>query len=229
MSDDRSCNRILAALSHGGRLPWGAQLQRVELSAGQELHAPGVAASHVHFPATALVTLMQPVPGGGEVLVALVGHEGVLGAGALLGVPTESARAVVLHPGAAWRLPVSALTRDGPDAIHLTQVVLTQVQALTTQMSQTALCQRLHSVEQRLCRWLLIAFERVPGDSLAIDLGDLAPLLDLPVDALAGAAVQLVGLGALACEPGRLRLLDRTLLQARACGCHTVIQSSLGM
>lgn len=229
MSEDRSSNRILAALSDGAHLPWRAHLQWVDLPAQHELHASGSAASHVHFPTTALVALMQPTSGAGDVAVALVGNDGMLGVAAFMGAFSESGRAVVLHPGAAWRLPTSALTADGPDSAQVTQVVLGYLQALTTQMSQTALCQRLHSVEQRLCRWLLMAFDRVPDDSLAMDLDDLTALLGVPVDALAGATAQLVGMGVLACEPGRLRLLDRNALQARACECHTLTQSSRGM
>ncbi|MBT9466578.1 Crp/Fnr family transcriptional regulator [Hydrogenophaga sp.] len=201
----------------------------MNLPAGHEVHAPGTATAHVYFPTTALVALMQPMPGGGDVSVALVGNDGMLGLAAFMGDFFESGRAVVLHPGAAWTLPVSALTAHGPDSVRVTQAVLGYLQALTDQMSQTALCQRTHSVEQRLCRWLLMAFNRLPDDALAIDLSDLTAQLDAPLDALAGAAEQLVRLGALACEPGRLRLLDRAVLQAQACDCHALSQSKRGM
>ncbi len=161
--------------------------------------------------------------------VALVGNDGMLGVAAFMGDFFESGRAVVLHPGAAWTLPTSALMTPGPDSVQVTQVVLGYLQALTDQMSQTALCQRTHSIEQRLCRWLLMAFDRMPDDALAMDLGDLTVQLDVPIDVLSGAAARLVGLGVLAREPGRLRLLDRAALQALACDCHALAQSKRGM
>lgn len=135
---------------------------------------------------------------------------------------------MVLHPGTAWRLAATALVGDYLQSAQLIQPVLIHVMALTTQMAQTAVCEKIHSVEQRLCRWLLNAFDRVPGDALALDLGDLTEMLDVPVEALAGAAAQLVGSGALACGPGRLVLLNRSALQAQTCGCQVIV-SSRGM
>ena len=228
MSEDRSSNRMLAALSEGDGLPWSDQLHAVELPAGHELHASGAAPSHVHFPTTALVALMQPTHGSDEICVALVGNDGAVGVAALLGASAESSRAVVLHPGVVWRLPVGALADGGPDPMRITQVVLGYLAALTEQMSQTAVCQRVHSVEQRLGRWLLLAFDRVPGDALAMELGDLTVQLKVPADALAGAAAQLVDSGALAFEPGRLSLLDRQVLKAHACDCASRTQSLTG-
>lgn len=228
MSEDRSSNRMLAALSEGDGLPWSDQLQAVELPAGHELHASGAAPSHVHFPTTALVALMQPTHGSDEICVALVGNDGVLGVAALLGVLAESSRAVVLHPGAFWRLPVGALTVDGAEPLRTTQVVLGHLESLTAQMAQTALCQRTHTVEQRLGRWLLMAFNRLPCDALALDLGDLSVHLKVPAEALAGAAAQLVDMGAMAFEPGRMRLLDRQALTAHACDCASRVRLPTG-
>lgn len=228
MPVDRAVNQILAALAADDQLPWGPSLELVDLPARAELQSPGVGVSHVHFPVSALVVMLRPTSGRDEVPVALVGHDGVVGVAALLGVPPEASRAVVLHPGTAWRLAATALVGDGLQSARLTYAVLTHVMALTTQMAQTALCEKIHSVEQRLCRWLLNAFDRVPGDALAVDLGELTKMLDLPVDALAGAAAQLVDSGALACEPGRLVLRNRSALQAQTCGCQVIV-SSRGM
>jgi len=219
---------MLAALSEGERLPWSDHLHPIELPVGHELHAPGVAPLHVHFPTTALIALMQPTQNAHEICVALVGNDGVLGVAALLGASSESSRAVVLHPGVVWRLPVNALTVDCPDPVRTIQVVLGYVQSLTAQMSQTALCQSVHSVEQRLGRWVLMAFDRLPGETLAMNPGDLAVQLKVPADALAGAVAQLVDSGALAFEPGRLRLLDRQVLKAHACDCASRVQWPTG-
>lgn len=228
VSADRPSNRMLAALFEGGRPPWSEQLHPMELPAGHELVAPGVAPSHVYFPTTALIALMQPAPAADDVSVALVGDDGAVGVSAWLGAPVEPSRALVLHPGVVWRLPVSALTGDGHLSAHLARVVLGYLQSLTAQMSQTALCQRVHTVEQRLGRWLLLAFDRVPGDALAMNLGDLTVQLRVPADALAGAAAQLVDSGALQFEPGRLKLLDRQVLRAHACDCAARAQALTG-
>lgn len=225
---DRAVNQILAALAADDQLPWGPRLELVDLPARAELQSPGVEVSHVHFPVSALVVMLRATSGSDEVPVALVGRDGVVGVAALLGAPPEESRAVVLHPGRAWRLAATALVGDGLQSARLIQPVLTHVMALTTQMAQTAVCEKIHSVEQRLCRWLLNAFDRVPGDALALDLGDLTEMLDVPVEALAGAAAQLVGSGALACGPGRLVLLNRSALQAQTCGCQVIV-SSRGM
>lgn len=228
MSDDRAVNQILAAMATDDELPWGMQLELVDLPARAELQSPGVPVSHVHFPVSALVVLLRPTAGGDEVPVALVGHDGVVGVAAFFEAPPEASRAVVLHPGAAWRLAVSALVADGLQSARVIQAVLGHLQVLTSQMAQTALCEKTHSVEPRLCRWLLNAFDRIPDDALALDLGDLTEMLDVPVDALAGAAAQLVAKGALACEPGRLVLLNRAKLLAQTCGCQVMV-SNRGM
>lgn len=228
MPDERAFNQILTALAEDDHLPWGHCLELVDLPAWAELQSPGVEVSHVHFPVSALVALLCPTPAGDEVPLALIGCDGVVGVAAFFGAPPEASRAVVLHPGKAWRLAAGALAADGLPSARVIQAVLGHLQALTAQMAQTALCENNHSVEQRLCRWLLNAFDRVPDDALALDLGDLTEMLDVPVDALAGAAAQLVGLGALVCEPGRLVLLNRSALQAQACGCQVIV-SSRGM
>ncbi len=228
MSDDRAVNQILAALTADDELPWGLQLELVDLPVRAELQSPGIDVSHVYFPVSALVVLLRPTSAGKEVPVALVGRDGVVGVAAFLGAPPEASRAVVLHPGAALRLSVDALAADGFQSARVIQAVLGHLQALTNQMAQTALCEKMHTVEPRLCRWLLNAFDRVPGDALALDLGDLTEMLNVPVDALAGAAAQLVGRGALACEPGRLVLLDRSMLMAQTCGCQVIV-SNRGM
>lgn len=220
MPADHQFNRVLAALMDGDQMPWDDQLELVELPARHELRLRGDSTPHVHFPTSALLALTQTSASGGESPVALVGNDGVVGVAALMGTSPEASEAVVLHPGLAWRLPTSALDTDEPGSTRVLQAAVGYMLSLTSQVSQTAFCQRHHSVEQRLSRWLLTALDRLPGDELAMDLGELAPLLDVPASALAGAAAQLVGTGALACEPGRMVLLSRASLQAQACGCH---------
>lgn len=220
MPADHPFNRVLASLTQGDPPPWVQQLVQVELPAQHELHSPGASASHLLFPTSALVVLKQPSADGGEAPVALVGNDGVVGMAALMGTGPETNRAVVIHPGSAWRLPVDALPTSGPNATQAFKAAVGHLFSLTLQISQTAFCQQQHDIEQRLSRWLLTALDRLPGRELAIDPMALAPLLGVPVDALTSAAQRLVAVGALISEPGRLVVPDRALLESRSCGCH---------
>lgn len=220
MPADTPFNRVLADLTHGGQVPWADQLEVVELLAGQELHAQGDAVFHIHFPTSALVILTQTSANGAEVPVAMVGNDGVLGMAALMGVGTETHRAVVLHPGFAWRLPVDAVLDGGPKPAQVVRATMGHLLSLTSQTAQTAFCQQQHAVEQRLARWLLTALDRLPAPELAIDLPALAHLLGVSDGALSEAAASLVARGVLVCEPGRMAVPTRTSLQAISCGCH---------
>jgi len=224
---DLPSNRLLAALTQGDRPPWAEQLERVELPARHELHTQGAAATHIHFPISALVVLIHTSAAGRDAPVALVGNDGGVGVTALMGTGNETNRAVVLHPGLAWRLPTSAVPTDGPDAASVVKVVVGHLLSLTSQIAQTAYCQQHHNVEQRLARWLLTALDRLPGHEVAIDLGALAAVLGVSADAMAGAAVQLVDAGALVCEPQRLLMPSRAALLVRSCGCHAPAQGAV--
>lgn len=224
-ADFRS-NHLLAALTRGDRPSWTEQLEQVELPARFELHQQGMVATHIHFPTSALVA-MNHRSDGGDTPAALVGNDGMVGVAAFMGTGTETHRAVVLHPGLAWRLPTNAVPFDGQAAASVVKAVVGYLLSLTFQISQTALCQQHHSVEQRLTRWLLTALDRLPGHEVAIDHGTLADALNVPADALAGAVTQLVGAGALVCEPQRLVVPSRAALVARSCGCHAPDQGAV--
>jgi CRP-like cAMP-binding protein len=226
---DHPSNRLLAALTHSKRPLWTELLESVELPARLELHAQDAAATHIHFPVSALVMLIHVSTDGSETPVALVGNDGVVGVAAFMGSGAETNRAVVLHPGLAWRLPTSAVPTDGPGAASLIKAVVGHLLSLTSQISQTAFCQQRHNVEQRLARWLLTALDRLPGHEMTIDLGELAAVLGVSAEAMAGAAAQLVDVGALVCEPQRLVIPSRVELLARSCGCHAPAQGVLNV
>jgi CRP-like cAMP-binding protein len=200
---------------------WTEQLEQVELPLRQELHAQDATATHIHFPVSALVSVLQTSPAGGEVPVALVGNDGVVGVAAFMNTGTETNRAVVLHPGLAWRLPASAVPTDGAEAASVVKAVVGHLLSLTSQISQTAYCQQHHTVERRLARWLLTALDRLPGDEVAIDLGTLAAILGVSAGAMAGAAAQLVHVGALV-------MPNRDALVALSCGCQTPAEVAPG-
>lgn len=227
LSADQSFNQVIAALMQGERPTWLDHLEHVELSAQQQLCSTGQPTQHIHFPTTALVVLMHGSDPENDTSVALVGRDGLVGMAAFMGAGVESHRAVVLHPGGAWRLPTRAVPADGPTAGLVVKAAVGHLLSLTSQMSQTAFCQQHHSAEQRLARWLLNALDRLPGDAVDIPLDQLARLLALAPDELASAAAQLVAAGALVCEPGRLVVLHRAALVEQSCGCHVRVQATV--
>jgi hypothetical protein len=224
-ADFRS-NHLLAALTRDDRPSWIEQLEQVELPARFELHKQGTAATHIHFPTSALV-VMNHRSDASDTPLALVGNDGMVGVAAFMGTGTETNRAVVLHPGLAWCLPTSAVPFDGPAAASVVKAVVGHLLSLTSQISQTAFCQQHHSVERQLARWLLTALDRLPGHEVVIDHGALAVVLGVSADALAGAVAQLVGAGALVCEPQRLVVPSRAALVVRSCGCHASGQGAV--
>jgi hypothetical protein len=219
-------NRVLAALSRADLMQWQSHLERVDLDAHYTLQTPGAPIEFVHFPAGALVGLVRVEESGAvQAPIGLVGNDGVVGMAALLGVGVERVRAVVLHPGSAWRLPTAALRAQPVEGSTVLHVVFRYLQALNAQIAQNALCRLHHTVAQRLCRWLLDAFDRVPGEALHIDVAALGEWLQVEADALRQAADQLAGAGVIECQPGRTLLRDRAALAQRACGCHALVKS----
>lgn len=227
MPADRQFNQVLADLMRGEPPPWADQLELIELPARHKLHSPDATVVHVYFPTTALVGLKQKAARGTEAPVALVGNDGVVGVAAFMGTSPEGYQAEILHSGSAWRLQASALSKDGPHAARVVKAAVGYLLSLTSQISLTAFCQQHHSVEQRFSRWLLTALDRLPGNEVSMDLGDVAPWLGVSPDALAGAAAQLVSSGALVCDPGRLVVPSRPALAANSCGCHAPAQDAL--
>lgn len=149
MPADQRFNRVLASLVQGDRLPWADHLELVDLPARHELQSCEASALHVHFPTSALVVLMQASPSGDEAPVALVGNDGVVGVAAFMGTLPEASRAVVIHPGHAWRLPASLLSTEVPGPSQVLKATVGYLISLTSQLSQTAFCQQHHNVEQR--------------------------------------------------------------------------------
>lgn len=225
MPAEHPTNRVLAALSRADRLHWRSHLERVELSAQHTLQTPGAPIEFVHFPLGALVGLVHVGERGDvEAPVALVGNDGVVGVAPFLGAEVERVRAVVLHPGDAWRLPTATLHTHPGVGSGVLHVVLRYLQTLNAQMAQTALCRLHHTVPQRLCRWLQDAFDRVPGKALDIDVAVLGAWLGADSGALSQAVAHLTADGVIECHPGRTVLLDRAALAQRACSCHALVK-----
>ena len=217
-------NRLLAALPEGiyGRLR--EHLEDVTLTAGEVAYEAWHPVTHVYFPHDAIVSLGHALRDGRTVAIAMVGNEGMLGAGLLLGATASPYRALVQNTGRASRVTVDAMraqfARGGP----LEYLVLRYTQALLAQVAQTAVCNRHHSVEQQLCRWLLMTADRGPGDLLTSTHELISSLLGVRREGITEAANRLQKARLIQYNRGRILLRDREALEARACECYRVVR-----
>ena len=218
-------NGLLASMPHdalGRLLPF---LERVTLAAGQTLYSENIELQHAYFPVDTLVCLMVSVNGHTPTKLAVVGLEGVVGISVFMGSTQPHGRAVVLNPGHAFKIPAAVLKAEFDLNGLAMRLLLRFTQALVTQMAQTAVCNRHHLVEQQLCCWLLTCLDRLPQrSSLPITQADVANLLGVRREAVSQAAGNLRQLGLIDSRRGRMILLDRAGLQARACECYLVVK-----
>jgi len=223
MPSDPLENRLLAALPASDRRRWLAQLERVELELGQVLYEAGHTLSHVYFPTTSIVSLLYVMESGASAEIAIVGNEGVVGISLFMGGESTTSRAVVQGAGVAYRLPSKVIKEEFKRApvLHL---LLRYTQALITQMSQTAVCNRLHTLDQQLCRWLLLSLDRVQGDELVMTQELIANMLGVRRQGVTQAAHKLQADNLIRYARGRIGLLDRAGLEQRTCECYAVVK-----
>ncbi|BAL96976.1 Crp/Fnr family transcriptional regulator [Rubrivivax gelatinosus] len=222
--NDPRTNRLLAALPDAEWGRWQALLEPVDLPLGKVLHESGGALEHVYFPTSALVSLLYVLADGGTAEIAVVGLEGLVGVTLFMGGGSTPSRAVVQSAGQGFRLPAPALQeefqRAGP-AMHL---LLRYTQALITQMAQTAVCNRHHSLDQQLCRWLLLSLDRLPGNELVMTQELIGNMLGVRREGVTEAAGRLQAAGLIRYARGRITVLDRPGLEARTCECYGVVK-----
>jgi CRP-like cAMP-binding protein len=215
---------LLAALAGPVSERWRTRLQSVELRLGQVLYEPGATLGHVYFPATAIVSLLYVMENGAAAEVALVGNDGIVGVPLFMGGGSTTSRAVVQSAGSAFRLRAQELmdefNRNGP-ALHL---LLRYTQALITQMAQTAVCNRHHTVDQQLCRWLLLTLDRIEGADLVLTQELIANTLGVRREGVTEAAARLQRDGLIRYARGHITVLDRAGLEHRACECYEVVR-----
>jgi len=220
---DFNANQLLAALPAEERKRWLPQLEPVELPLGQVLYEPGVTLSHVYFPTTAIVSLLYVMENGSSGEIAVVGNEGIVGIALFMGGESTQSRAVVQSAGEGYRLNAQMIKDEfkrGP-VLHL---LLRYTQALITQMAQTAVCNRHHSLDQQLCRWLLLSLDRLPGNELVMTQELIANMLGVRREGVTEGAVKLQKAGLIRYARGRITVLDRPGLEARSCECYTVVK-----
>ena len=220
-------NRLLAALPAVDFDAVAAHLELVSLKAGDMLYGPGGQLQHAYFPTTAIVSLHYLTESGASCEVAGVGNEGVVGVSLFMGGNTTASSAVVQSAGNAYRLKRHLLKQEFERAGALQRLLLLYAQALMTQMSQTAVCTRHHSLDQQLCRWLLLTLDRLPSTELLITQEQVARMLGVRRESITAAAGKLQRAGVISYRRGHLLVLNRAGLESGACECYGVVKKEL--
>lgn len=222
-----SQNHLLAALPTADFERVAAHLQPVALPLGEILYGPGDQLQHVYFPTTAIVSLHYVTEDGASAEIASVGNEGVVGISLFMGGDTTPSSAVVPTAGHAYRMARRLMKEEFERAGLFQRLLLRYTQALMTQMSQTSACNRHHSVEQQLCRWLLVTLDRVPSGELVMTQELIARMLGVRREGITEAAGNLQNAGCIRYRRGHIHVLDRSALEARACECYGVVRKEL--
>jgi CRP-like cAMP-binding protein len=218
-------NHLLEALPRSDYERVASQLELLPLKLGDVLYESGAHLRYVYFPTTSIISLLYVMEDGASAEIAIVGNEGVLGISLFMGGDTTPSRAVVQSAGQAYRLKADLLktefARFGP-TMHL---LLRYTQALITQMAQTAVCNRHHSVDKQLCRWLLLSLDRLQTNDLSMTQELIANMLGVRREGVTEAAGKLQAAGLIQYQRGRITVLDRKGLEARTCECYQVVKA----
>lgn len=220
-------NHLLAALPAPDLDALSSQLERVSLALGQMLYEPGGQMRHAFFPTTAIVSLHYVTESGASAETAGVGNEGMVGVPLFMGGDTTPSSAVVQTAGQAYRLDRHGLKQEFDKAGPLQRLLLRYAQALMTQMAQTAVCNRHHSVEQQLCRWLLLTLDRLPNSELVMTQELVASMLGVRRESVTDAAGRLQAAGYIRYRRGHIGVLSRTGLERNVCECYGVVKKEL--
>jgi len=218
-------NHLLDALLKADYDRLFPNLELIEMPLGQVLCESGDKLKHVYFPTTSIVSLLYVMENGASAEIAVVGNEGILGVPILLGGDSTPSRAVVQSAGHGYRMKAQLLKNEFNRAGQLQILLLRYTQALITQMAQTAVCNRHHSVEQQLCRWLLLSIDRLSGNELNMTQELIANMLGVRREGVTEAAGALQHLGLIIYSRGHIKVLDRKGLEAKSCECYQVVKN----
>jgi CRP-like cAMP-binding protein len=217
-------NDLLAALSPAELKRLRPHLEPFPMPLGHVVYESGRILDHVYFPTTAIVSLLYVMEDGSSAEIAVVGHEGVVGISLFMGGETTPSRALVQSAGDSFRLPAKYLRAEFGRSGAMQHRLLRYTQSLITQMAQTAVCNRHHSVDQQLCRWLLLTLDRLRGMELVMTQELIASLLGVRREGVTAAAGKLQDAGVIKYRRGRITVLDRPRLEAMSCECYEVVR-----
>ena len=225
MPNDPKKNHLLAALAGEEWHRWELLLEHVELPLGYVLYESSITLSHVYFPTTCIVSLLYMLENGESAEIAVVGNEGIVGVSLFMGGGSTCSRAVVQSAGQGYRLNASSMQlefdRGGP-VLHL---LLRYTRALITQMAQTAVCNRYHSLDQQLSRWLLLSLDRLQSNELVMTQELIANMLGVRREGVTESASKLQQEGLIRYSRGHITVIDRPGLEKRTCECYAVVKN----
>jgi len=224
MQTDPKTNRLVAALPEATFARWNTHLEPVRLTLGEVLYESGNTLEHVYFPTTAIVSLLYVMENGDSAEIAVVGNEGVVGISLFMGGESTPSRGVVQSAGWGFRMTAAAIKDEFNQFSPVMHLLLRYTQALITQMAQTAVCNRHHSLEQQLCRWLLLSLDRLQGDELVMTQELIANMLGVRREGVTEAARRLQEAQLITYARGHIKVLDRVGLERRSCECYAVVR-----
>lgn len=225
---DAKTNQLLAALPAAEWERWQPQLERVQMPLGQVLYESGTTLTHAYFPTTSIVSLLYVMENGASAEIAVAGKEGMVGISLFMGGGSTPSRGVVQSAGQGFRVRSQFIKDEFDRAGVVMHLLLRYTQALITQMSQTAVCNRHHSLDQQLCRWLLLSLDRLQGNELVMTQELIANMLGVRREGVTEGALRLQAAGLIRYARGHITVLDRAGLEARTCECYAVVKKEYG-
>jgi CRP-like cAMP-binding protein len=217
-------NHLLAALPASVQDRIMPDLEKIPMVLGDVLYESGDTMLHVYFPTNSIVSLLYVMEDGSSAEISVVGNEGVVGVSLFMGGESTPSRAIVQSAGTAYRWSAKNLMEEFNRHAELQQLMLRYTQALITQMSQTAVCNRHHSIDQQLCRWLLLSLDRLPGNRLTMTQELIANMLGVRREGVTEAAGKLQKAGVIEYHRGHITVLDRPELEQMSCECYSVVK-----
>jgi CRP-like cAMP-binding protein len=217
-------NFLLAALPEPEWQRWRVLLEKVDMPLGQVLYESGATLTHIYFPTTSIVSLLYVMENGASAEIAVVGREGLVGVSLFMGGESTPSRAVVQSAGHGYRLRAQTMKDEFNRAGPVLHLLLRYTQALITQMAQTAACNRHHTLDQQLCRWLLLSLDRLRTNELSMTQELIANMLGVRREGVTEAASKLQQAGLISYARGRITVLNRPGLEKRTCECYAVVK-----
>jgi CRP-like cAMP-binding protein len=223
-AQDPRRNHLLASLPEAEWQRWLPHLEAVALPLGHVLYESGVTLKHVYFPITGIVSLLYVMEDGASAEIAVIGNEGVVGISLFMGGESTPSRAVVQSSGHGYRMRSQVIKEEFHRSLPVMHVLLRYTQALITQMAQTAVCNRHHTLDQQLCRWLLLSLDRIEGDEIVMTQELISNMLGVRREGVTEAALSLQRDGLIRYARGHIMVLDRPALEQRTCECYEVVR-----
>lgn len=217
-------NYLLSSLGDEARERIFPHLVPVRLRLGEIIYESGQNVASVYFPTNCIISLLYVMENGDSAEISVVGQEGVVGTAVFMGADSTPSRAIVQSSGTAYRLPAALLRTEFNNHPDMRLLLLRYMQTLITQMAQTAVCNRHHSIDQQLCRWLLLSLDRLRGPELQMTQELIANMLGVRREGVTAAAGKLQKAGVIEYLRGRIRVLDRNHLEERCCECYSVVK-----